>query len=65
MPATQASCKTDFPCTLDLQLHVLVHFHFVSSPLLGDSIVPYLVKLNKPLLTHMGTLREKGTVAII
>ena len=52
MPAAQASCKTDFPCTLDLRLHVLVHFNFVSSPLLGGSIVPCLAKLNKPLLTQ-------------
>ena len=52
MRATQASYKTDFPCTLDLQLHVLVHFHFVSSPLLGGSIVPCLAKLKEPLLTQ-------------
>jgi len=65
VPATQASHETDFPCTLGLQLHVLVHFHFVSSPLLGGSIVPCLAKLSKPLLTHIGTLEGKGTVAII
>lgn len=62
MQATQASCKTDFPCTLDLQLHVLEHFHFVSSPLLGGSIVPCLAKLNKPLLAQ---LQSKNVLEVL